>query len=296
MRRTLLILLVSFWSGIAVQTANVQASASHPVVGTLFSDYKADLPSHESDSEELNDSVLVIPATVTNIPPYFFADRKDFVRVEFEPGSQLHSIGEYAFLGCSSLREIELPPSLEDLGEGAFRETGLREITIPSSVSKLPKGLFAWCGRLRSVSLPDSLLDIGSHAFAYCGALEQIQIPSGVAHIGSNAFSRCVALKSVEIPDAVTELESYAFSDCVSLKTAKLPANDRLLGELIFSGCTSLQKLYAPSPTPPKFDCNSFIFEPDETQLYSTCKLIVPNPRRYRTAPGWFLFKNIKEY
>lgn len=279
-RRLSVILLLALLGGsVVVNTVEMQASESYAGGCQL---------------ETKEDSVLVIPAMVTNIPPYFFAERTDFVRVEFEPGSQLHSIGEYAFLGCSSLREIAFPPSLEELGEGAFRETDLRGIIIPSSVSKLPKGLFAWCGRLRSVSLPDSLVDIGSHAFAYCEALEAIEIPKGISHIGSNAFSRCSSLKSVEVPDAVTELESYAFSDCSALQSAKLPANDSLLGELIFSGCTSLHTLYAPSNIPPKFDCNSFIFEPDEMQRYSACKLIVPNPRRYRTAPGWCLFKDIK--
>lgn len=243
----------------------------------------------------VTDSVLTVSKTVLRVEAYAFADRNDIREVRFEDGSRLHSIGEYAFMGCSNLKNITLPASLRTLGEGCFRECGLTSLAVPDGVKELPKGMCAWNEELRTVSLPAGLADIAAHAFAYCKSLESIAIPRAVSHIGNNAFSCCYTLAEVTLPRAMRELESYAFSDCRSLRGAVMPANSRLLGELIFSGCENLTSIMVMSPAPPPFDCDSFIFEPDEARLYSRCRLYVPaeSVNRYRTARGWKLFTNI---
>ncbi len=243
----------------------------------------------------MKDSVLFVSNRVTEIRAYEFTDRMDIKEVRFESGSKLKTIGEYAFLGCGNLRAIKLPQSLVTLGEGCFRECAISELTIPANVKAIPKAMCAWNNNLEAVKFPSRLSDIGSHAFAYCGELNHVNIPSAVTHIGSNAFSRCVNLEEIVLPAGMKELESYAFSDCESLRSAVLPSNANLLGELIFSGCINLRTLTVMSLTPPPFDCNSFIFETDETALYDSCILLVPasSIEKYRRAPGWKLFKNI---
>lgn len=239
------------------------------------------------------DTVAVIPASVREIPPHAFADCRSLRTVRFASGSHLASVGKYAFLGCSSLTEIILPESVRSLGEGCFREcTALRSLVIPAGVTKVPRFMCEWDEALVSVSLPASVTDIGSHAFAYCRSLEAIAIPPRVEHIGSNLFSFCSSLREVELPASVTELESYAFSECVSLERAVLPANGRMLGELIFSGCRSLREIVELSPEIPTFDCNSTLFEPEEAELYSRCRLVTLPAKRaaYAGAPGWRLF------
>ena len=166
----------------------------------------------------VTDSVLTVSNTVLRVEAYAFADRNDIREVRFEDGSRLHSIGEYAFMGCSNLKNITLPASLRTLGEGCFRECGLTSLAVPDGVKELPKGMCAWNEELRTVSLPAGLADIAAHAFAYCKSLESIAIPRAVSHIGNNAFSCCYTLAEVTLPRAMRELESYAFSDCRSLR------------------------------------------------------------------------------
>lgn len=238
------------------------------------------------------DTVITVPPTVKKIPPYAFADMTE-VREVICRGSMLTEVGEYAFLGCSSLRKVNLPNSVTQLGEGCFREcVSLRTFSLPPRIKKLPRFIFEWDSLLSEVRLPAGLRDIGSHAFAYCSSLKNIEIPSHVTHIGSNVFSFCTSLREVKVPDSVTELESYAFSECISLEKATLPANPSLLGELIFSGCRSLRELVELSPVPPEFDCASFIFEPDEIDLYRNCRLVTAPGKEaaYKSAPGWRLF------
>lgn len=239
-------------------------------------------------------TVATVPASVKSIPEMAFADCSSLKEIRFAPGARVASIGANAFLGCKALERIALPSSVLTLGEGCFREcAALKKLVIPAGVKKLPRFMCEWDEALEEVILPAGLKDIGSHAFAYCSSLKKISIPSGVTHIGSNVFSFCTSLREMEIPDSVKELESYAFSECTSLERVKLPANPSMLGELIFSGCRSLELIREPSTVPPTFDCNSFLFEPDEAWLYDECSLEVPvgSVNAYREAHGWNLIK-----
>lgn len=257
----------------------------------------AAVPGARPSSPVVRDSVLVIPAGTVRIAPRAFADRDDFHSIVFETPCRLAEIGEYAFLGCSSLRELTLPEGTVKVGTGAFREcTALSAARLPESLTVLPRYMFAWCRSLESVAVSSVLADVQAHAFAYCASLSGFDFGRRVRHIGSNAFSFCSALEEVSLPGSVTELESYAFSECVSLRKATLPANNHLLGELIFSGCRNLELLTVLSAFPPKFDCESTIFEATETRMYDRCRLRVPRGKVavYRDAPGWCLFLHVE--
>lgn len=245
---------------------------------------------------EVEDSVLVIPAGTPTIRDHAFEGRDDFHSVRFVAPVALKSIGDYAFLGCSNLRQIELPGGVSKLGQGCFRECeSLVSVSLSKGISVIPRYCFAWCGKLKKVRLARQPADIMAHAFAYCFELEAFDFGTRLNHIGSNAFSFCTSLAQVSLPSSIKELESYAFSECVALTAATLPANSNLLGELIFSGCRNLKTITILSPVPPKFDCNSTLFEDNEAAMYEQCCLkVAPGCReRYLTAPGWSLFKKI---
>lgn len=235
------------------------------------------------------DSVAVVPCGTVIIPDFAFADCKSLSRVIFSDPDSLVEIGEYAFLGCDSLRDIELPRSLRRLGTGCFMECwSLASLDVPESVTVLPRYFAAWCSRLESVSLPPGLKDIGSHAFAYCGRLMMKDVPYGVKHIGSNAWSLCRSLEEMYLPDTVEELESYAFSDCTSLIRVRLPANPHMLGELLFSGCDSIEEIEEESEIPPMSDCGSPLFDPDR-ELPTTLRVLVPSSslQQYKRSDLW---------
>ena len=185
------------------------------------------------------------------------------------------SIGELAYAGCSNLERIEFAPG--------------------SRLTEIGRSAFAGCTSLKEIVLPKSLKKLAPHAFAYCFSLEKISLPVGLQSIGNNAFSECRSLREAILPRSVTLLESYAFSECISLRRVVLPANRSLLGELMFSGCRALEEIVELSPEPPEFDCNSFIFEPDETELYRQCTLRVASGKAelYRNTHGWNMFESI---
>ena len=99
---------------------------------------------------------LTIPATVTSIADYAFSGCSNLERVTFEEGSRLKEIGTCAFVDCSSLKEIELPESLEYLGQYAFEGCGsLESIHIPKGVSEFSGTCFEGCTSLKSITLDE---------------------------------------------------------------------------------------------------------------------------------------------
>ena len=121
---------------------------------------------------EGSEKCVIIPETVsiggkdlrvTSISDNAFARNRELEMVKMSEG--VVTIGKYAFFGCYSLCETELPPTLRAIGDGAFSR----------------------CGSLKEIRLPSSLESIGSQSFL--GApIEKAFIPGSVMHIGPHAF------------------------------------------------------------------------------------------------------------
>lgn len=239
---------------------------------------------------------ITVASGVASLPPFAFEGCSSLEKVTFESDS-LVEIGDYAFLDCVGLKEIVFPMMLNKLREGAFMGCSrLQGVALPPGLKKLPKYAFARCANLEKADL-ESVSEIGAHAFAYCSALKSVSLSRELATVGNNAFALCTSLRSIAFPASVTELGSYALAGCTALETVVLPANGSLLGELIFSDCTALCEITELSLEVPPFDCNSFIFEPSDSELYSCCQLkTAPGmAEAYRRAPGWSLFRKITE-
>ena len=54
----------------------------------------------------------------------------------------LVSIGEFAYIGASSVEAVALPEGLTAIDNGAFRDTGLQAVLLPSSLNALTYGTF----------------------------------------------------------------------------------------------------------------------------------------------------------
>jgi len=94
-----------------------------------------------------------------------------------------------------NITSLELPNSLEELGDDALRD----------------------CSQLSSFDIPRRVKSIGNGAFANCGSLESVEIPEGVASIGENAFEGCTSLSYMRIPDSVQSIGTGAFYNCTNL-------------------------------------------------------------------------------
>ncbi|MDB4414348.1 leucine-rich repeat domain-containing protein, partial [bacterium] len=140
-------------------------------------------------------------------------------------GNPVTSIGEKAFLSCTSLTSITIPDGVASIGDYAFWDcTSLTNITLPDGVTSIGVQAFRDCTSLTSITIPDSVTSIGGNAFLACNNLTSITIPDSVASIGNGAFAACTSLTSITIGNGVTSIGRSAFNGCTSLTTIEVGA------------------------------------------------------------------------
>lgn len=165
------------------------------------------------------DSVEAIPAYLFEVgSETAFPNIKNVVI-----GSNVKTIGDYAFYHCCAIENVEFGENVETIGEHAFDG----------------------CFNLKSLELPESLKTILYGAFYSCDGLTEITIPENADHIDSSAFGRCSSLEAVNF-NAINCNFRYAFNSCLNLTTVKIGNRVEVIPAYAFTGCDNLKKVYIP--------------------------------------------------
>ncbi len=223
---------------IKVATGN---TAYSDINGVLFDKDKTALIRYPQGKTETS---YTIPNSVTSIGDSAFLYCTTLGSVTIP--NRVTSIGNSAFYYCTSLSSVTIPDSVTSIGDSAFASTGLTSVTIPDSVTNLGDSTFSYCTSLSSVTIPDSVTSIGERAFFSCASLSSVTIPDSVTSIGSSAFYSCTGLTSVTIPDGVTSIGDAAFFECSSLSTVSIGNSVASIGNSAFGICTALTSVTIP--------------------------------------------------
>ncbi|MBQ6585441.1 MAG: leucine-rich repeat domain-containing protein, partial [Coriobacteriales bacterium] len=168
------------------------------------------------------------------------------------------AIEDFAFFNCRSLERVNLPESLEAIGESAFgRCERLESIVIPASVERIGSGAFSENKRLclsladpiesRFVLIDDVLYSKDVKRLLHCPSDKSYcMIPEGVEEIAGGAFSGCEDLKTLRLPDSIRKLGASSFDSCESLQSINLPPGLESIGESCFADCLSLRSIVVP--------------------------------------------------
>lgn len=205
---------------------------------------------------------FTVPASVVTIGSGAFSSLHKLKKVEFAAGSQLATIDQNAFAGCSALHTVLLPgravsimdyafyetsslknidlSKVTDIGMYAFATSALVSVDL-SDVKTIGAGAFYYNDSLKT-ALIGANAEIGEYAFADC-ALETVDLV-GDATIGDAAFSGCVYLTSFDFADVTGKIGDFAFYQCLSLTSVVAPYVTEL-GEGAFCDCASLKELSA---------------------------------------------------
>ncbi len=88
--------------------------------------------------------------------------------------------GNQSFYGCTNLTKVSFSEGAEYIADEAFAYCdSLKEVHLPGSITNIGEGAFRWCYSLESINLP-YMVSIGSGAFAGCTRLSNSQIASSV--------------------------------------------------------------------------------------------------------------------
>ena len=245
--------------------------------------------------------------TVTSfiVPSSVYYKRKDYtitaIGNAFQHANQLQSVTlpntithlySDTFWGCNNLTSIQLPNSLQYIGNSCFGATGLTEVNIPNSVTYLGQNSFGSCSNLHTVYLPEGIEELQGSTFNYCTSLSTIVWPanSNIKRIEYSCF-RYTDLTEITIPEGVQRIANDVFSDCYKLKKVSFPSTLKSIDTNVFMGSSSLEELTLNSKhlSIRVYD-NTF-----DSSIYSTCKLYVFGPlvNQYKANWPWNNFANI---
>ena len=199
---------------------------------------------------------------------------------QYHNGRLVESISASAFWNCN-ITSISIPATIKQIGEGAFYGcSSLKEIVLPfvggskktlSDYNRYPFGyIFGRASFNGSIAveqkyygvqettsntyyIPTSLKSVTilggyimSYAFQNCSSLESVKLPN-ITSIGEAAFWGCSSLINVEMPSCLNNIGSYAFKDCISLSYINISRNVTTIEDYAFWGCTSLESVTIPS-------------------------------------------------
>ena len=147
---------------------------------------------------------VTVPAAVKALPENMFKDCTSLNAVTFASGSQLQTIGKWAFMS-TAVAAIEIPEGVTELPDGVFKNClSLTEITLPSNLVSVGGGCFYNCKALTTVNVCADNLTIADRAFYSCESLETInsanplQLSSDISKLGME-FEGCKSLKAVSV-------------------------------------------------------------------------------------------------
>ena len=156
-------------------------------------------------------------------------------------------IEQGTFDRCQNIEEIELPDSITELPDNAFKgHMGLKRVRLSGKMQVIAPGAFLGCENLERVELGDGTTEISQVAFAKCKSLKQIELPKSVRKIQEIAFGECSSLEKIVLPEEIDEIGRGSFGRCLNLSEVSLPKKIESIEEMTFRECKSLKKIVVP--------------------------------------------------
>lgn len=176
--------------------------------------------------------------------------------------NNITKIGSCAFLGTSSLPQINFPSSLTVIETSAFSGSGLTgALTFPDNMF-IGANAFQSCVKITSLDIT-KVKYLGSGCFRNCSGLSNVTVPvyagignklpltmniyqltgSSTETSGEYAFADCYNLTEATIESGITTVPDYMFAFCGDLKTVSVPSTVTRIGGGAFRQCFSLSSI-----------------------------------------------------
>jgi len=174
----------------------------------------------------------------------YYEEHDELIPCQYDRGflqlpDSLEEIGDRAFCGSGLNGYLVLPKSVKKLGVMAFSSNGLRGVYV-NGVETISTGCFSPTG-VEKVWLGESVRYIENVAFDGCTLLKRVIFSENLKTIGVAAFSYCTSLKEITFPTSLQSIGTQAFGECLQLKQVEIPDNVTEVGDNAFLKCQALQ-------------------------------------------------------
>ena len=161
---------------------------------------------------------------VNTINKGLFYECSRLEEVSFYKPEDIIRIDDKAFELCERLTNFIVPPNVKYIGKYAFAGSDIKEITIPESCRELGNGAFFECHRLEKVQLSSYIRDIGSETFRRCFALNEIDMSKCfIDVIGKQAFEKCESLQKISFGEGLRKVYKDTFDKCYMIEILVVP-------------------------------------------------------------------------
>lgn len=106
---------------------------------------------------------VTLPDSVEYISDHMFFSCYNLQKVNL--GNHVTLIKSGAFEKCAALSGLRFPPSLKEIEDRAFFDSGIEIMLLPQGLQTIGKETFANCKKLHSCFIPSSVTSIGDNAF-----------------------------------------------------------------------------------------------------------------------------------
>lgn len=191
---------------------------------------------------------ISIPDNVTDLGAKTFQDCTSLVSINIGNGSKLTTMGDYAFVNCSSLRSLYIPADVSTSpryiwGSDFSGCLLLESFTVHPDNSKF----CSQDGILYSKTVVDNEPTINNLIKYPAGkAGDSFTVPSTVSSLSYNAFENS-KLKSIDLSGTtVSSLITDLFKDCTQLSEISFPTTLKSIDSTAFDGCNSISSFIIP--------------------------------------------------
>jgi hypothetical protein len=168
----------------------------------------------------------------------------------------VESVCDNAFYFIKSIKEVQFPKSLKEIGENAFEFTNLKKVDLKSKVKIKENGLELYHAKYINIPIKGGKISLKNGVMNITGKgeipisvgnayVKEINIGKGITTLPMWAFSGSANLKKLKISKTVEEINANAFSK-TGLKEINIPSGVKRIGPNIFSECSKLTKVTMP--------------------------------------------------
>lgn len=144
------------------------------------------------------------------------------------------TVGDNAYEGCSSIKEIKMPDNIVFLGKKAFyQNTSATDVIFGKNVWAADQNCFNGCTSLVNIEFNDILTTLAGGCFQSCTSLKYVVgLPKTLCDwtdefsttgygVGDGVFSGCTSLIGVVIPTTLQRIAPSMFEGDINLTTVR---------------------------------------------------------------------------